>query len=140
MALIMAVSAVQGKRAGLHTATGIGAARFLHVPGSGLGLAALFTAPPPFLDIVRFAGAGYLLFWARRMLHSINQRKLTKSRHVQGQAQICCAGFSPTCSTPRHRCSAACFFPILHPQNAAPCCRSFSTFCHDYGSCCRWRR
>jgi len=70
MALIMAVSAAQGKRAGLHTATGIGAARFLHVLGSGLGLAALFTAHPPFQDIVRFAGAGYLLFWAWRMLHS----------------------------------------------------------------------
>ena len=70
MALIMAVSAGRGRRAGLHTATGIGAARFLHVMGSGLGLAALFIAHPSFQDIVRFAGAGYLLFLAWQILRS----------------------------------------------------------------------
>ncbi|MCF6187480.1 MAG: LysE family translocator [Desulfobulbaceae bacterium] len=70
MALIMAVSAGQGRRAGLHTLAGIGAARFLHVLGSGLGLAALFAAHPSFLEIVKFTGAGYLLFWAWKMMHA----------------------------------------------------------------------
>ena len=70
MALVLAVSASQGKRAGLSIATGIAFARALHVLGSGLGLAVLFAAHPNFQDIVRVAGAGYLLFWAWKVIRT----------------------------------------------------------------------
>ena len=70
MALILAVSASQGRRAGLNTASGIAAARTLHVLGAGLGLAALFAAHPSFQSIVRIAGAGYLLFWMWKILQT----------------------------------------------------------------------
>ena len=60
MALVLAVSASQGRRAGVNTVTGIAVARTMHVIGSGLGLAALFATHPGFQDIVRIAGAGYL--------------------------------------------------------------------------------
>ena len=51
MALVLAVSASQGRRAGLNTASGIAVARTLHVLGSGLGLAALFATHPNFQDM-----------------------------------------------------------------------------------------
>ena len=70
MALVLAVSANQGRRAGVNTATGIAVARTMHVMGSGLGLAALFATHPGFLDIVRIVGAGYLFLWAWKMLRS----------------------------------------------------------------------
>jgi len=70
MALVLAVSASQGKRSGLNTATGIAVARTLHVFGSGLGLAALFATHPNFQEIVRVAGASYLLFWVWKMLRT----------------------------------------------------------------------
>ncbi len=70
MALVLAVSASHGKRSGFSTATGIAAARALHVLGSGMGLAALFAARPNFQDIVRVAGAGYLLYWVWKMLQT----------------------------------------------------------------------
>lgn len=68
MALVMATSASRGARAGLYTAGGIAVARFLHVLGSGLGLAALFAASPVLLAGVRGAGAAYLLWLAWKVL------------------------------------------------------------------------
>ena len=70
MALVLTVSASQGRRAGVNTVTGIAVARSVHVMGSGLGMAALFAAHPGFQNIVRIVGAGYLLFWAWNMLRS----------------------------------------------------------------------
>ena len=70
MALVLAISASQGRRAGMNTATGIAVARTMHVMGSGLGLAALFATHPGFQDIVRIVGAGYLCLWAWKILHS----------------------------------------------------------------------
>ena len=70
MALVLAVSASQGRRAGLSIATGIAFARALHVLGSGLGLALLFATHPSVQTIVRVAGAGYLLFWAWKIIRT----------------------------------------------------------------------
>ncbi len=68
MALVLAVSASQGRRAGLSTVGGIAAARTLHVLGSGLGLAALFVMYPYFQTVVRVTGAVYLFCWVLKML------------------------------------------------------------------------
>ncbi len=70
MALVLAVSASQGRRAGVNTVIGIAVSRTMHVMGSGLGLAALFATYPGFQDIVRIVGAGYLFFWIWKMLRS----------------------------------------------------------------------
>ena len=70
MALVLAVSASQGRRSGLSIATGIAFARALHVLGSGLGLALLFATHPSVQTIVRVAGAGYLLFWAWKIIRT----------------------------------------------------------------------
>ncbi|POZ60196.1 LysE family translocator [Chromobacterium alticapitis] len=70
MALVMATSASRGVGAGLLTALGIAASRFLHVMMSGLGLAALMTTHPMLFSAVRWIGAGYLLWMAWKVIRS----------------------------------------------------------------------
>ena len=67
MALVMAVSAGNGARAGLCCAGGIAVARFVHVMVSGLGLAAFLSERPVLLLAVRGAGAAYLLWLAWKL-------------------------------------------------------------------------
>jgi len=67
MALVMAVSAGNGARAGFFCAGGIAVARFAHVMVSGLGLAAFLSGRPALLAAVRCAGAAYLLWLALKL-------------------------------------------------------------------------
>ncbi|MGE8151989.1 LysE family translocator [Pseudomonas vancouverensis] len=62
MILLLQTGARQGKGAALATAVGLGFARGCHVALAGLGLAALFKAAPWTFDVVRLAGAAYLLW------------------------------------------------------------------------------
>ena len=62
MILLLQTGARQGKGAALATAVGLGIARGCHVGLAALGLAALFKAAPWTFDVVRLAGAAYLLW------------------------------------------------------------------------------
>lgn len=62
MILLLQTGARQGKHAALATAVGLGIARACHVALAALGLAALFKAAPWTFDVVRLAGATYLLW------------------------------------------------------------------------------
>lgn len=62
MILLLQTGARQGKSAALATAVGLGIARGCHVALAALGLAALFKAAPWTFDVVRLAGAAYLLW------------------------------------------------------------------------------
>lgn len=62
MILLLQTGARQGKWAALATAVGLGVARGCHVALAALGLAALFKAAPWTFEVVRLAGAAYLLW------------------------------------------------------------------------------
>ncbi|MGY2257837.1 LysE family translocator [Pseudomonas sp. SDO55104_S430] len=62
MILLLQTGARQGKGAALATAAGLAIARGCHVALAALGLAALFKAAPWTFDVVRLAGAAYLLW------------------------------------------------------------------------------
>ena len=62
MILLLQTGARQGRGAALATAVGLGIARGCHVLLAALGLAALFKAAPWTFDVVRLAGAAYLLW------------------------------------------------------------------------------
>lgn len=62
MILLLQTGARQGKGAALATALGLAIARGCHVALAALGLAALFKAAPWTFDVVRLAGAAYLLW------------------------------------------------------------------------------
>lgn len=68
MLLIASRSISQGRRAGFATLAGIQLGTYCHALAAAFGLSQLFLAVPVAYDVVRFAGAIYLLYLAWRML------------------------------------------------------------------------
>ena len=70
MILLLQTGARQGKSAALATAIGLGIARGCHVALAALGLAVLFKTAPWTFDVVRLAGAAYLLWMGIQCLRT----------------------------------------------------------------------
>ncbi|MFJ2463712.1 LysE family translocator [Pseudomonas sp. NPDC087615] len=70
MILLLQTGARQGRGAALATAIGLAIARSCHVALAALGLAALFKAAPWTFEVVRLAGAAYLLWIGIQCLRS----------------------------------------------------------------------
>jgi threonine/homoserine/homoserine lactone efflux protein len=68
MTFVLAQAAHRGTRAGLAAALGIGTGTIFHMTLAAFGLAALFAAWPLAFDLVRYAGAAYLVWIAIGML------------------------------------------------------------------------
>lgn len=62
MVLLLRTGAAQGRRQALASAAGLAAARAAHVALAGLGLATLLRTAPAAFEVVRFAGAAYLIW------------------------------------------------------------------------------
>jgi threonine/homoserine/homoserine lactone efflux protein len=85
MILLLQTGARQGRGAALATAAGLAVARACHVALAALGLSALFKAAPWTFDVVRLAGAAYLLWIGIQclrttMLPSLNDSDPTGSK------------------------------------------------------------
>ena len=70
MAFVLAQSTGRGARNGTAAALGIGVGTLFHMTLAAFGLAALFAAWPLAFDIVRYAGAGYLVWIAIGMFRN----------------------------------------------------------------------
>ncbi len=68
MTFVLAQATHRGTRAGIAAALGIGTGTLFHMTLAAFGLAALFAAFPLAFDVVRFAGAAYLVWIAIGML------------------------------------------------------------------------
>lgn len=68
MILLLQTGARQGRTLALATALGLALARAAHVTLAALGLATLFKVAPWTFEVVRFAGAAYLLWLGVKML------------------------------------------------------------------------
>jgi threonine/homoserine/homoserine lactone efflux protein len=68
MAFVLAQSASGGARRGVAAALGIGGGTLFHMGLAAFGLTALFAAWPLAFDIIRYAGAAYLLWIAIGMI------------------------------------------------------------------------
>lgn len=67
---ILGRSISQGRSAGVVSALGIGAGCLFHVTAASLGLSALMLTLPAAYDLVRYAGAAYLVWLGVRALRS----------------------------------------------------------------------
>ena len=85
MILLLQTGARQGKGAALATAVGLGIARGCHVALAALGLAALFKAAPWTFDVVRLAGAAYLLWIGIQCLRTTMLSSLNGTESASGQ-------------------------------------------------------
>jgi len=70
MLYVIARSAGQGRAAGIASALGIGAGCFFHIFAVAFGLAGILRAVPLAYEMVRYAGAAYLIWLGVRMLLS----------------------------------------------------------------------
>ena len=70
MLLVASRSMSQGRVAGFATLAGIQAGLYCHALAAALGLSELFLAIPAAYDVVRYAGAAYLLYLAYAALRS----------------------------------------------------------------------
>ena len=70
MLYIIARGAGQGRQAGLVSALGVGVGILVHTLIAALGLSALLQASAYGFEIIKFLGAGYLIFLGIRMLFS----------------------------------------------------------------------
>lgn len=70
MLYIIGRSISQGRMAGLVSAIGIGVGCLFHIVAVSVGLTALLKAVPLAFEIMRYAGACYLLYLGIRMLYS----------------------------------------------------------------------
>ena len=68
MTFVLAQAAHRGTRAGIAAALGIGTGTIFHMTLAAFGLAALFAAWPAAFDVVRYAGAAYLVWIAVKMI------------------------------------------------------------------------
>lgn len=87
MILLLQTGARQGRGAALATAIGLGIARGCHVALAALGLAALFKAAPWTFEVVRLAGAAYLLWIGIQCLRSTLVPNLNGADVAQTQGQ-----------------------------------------------------
>jgi threonine/homoserine/homoserine lactone efflux protein len=70
MTFIMAASARYGRRAGLLAALGIGTGAFAHIAAAVLGLSAILASSQTAFNLIKWAGAAYLLYVAVSLLRS----------------------------------------------------------------------
>lgn len=82
MLLIATRSIAQGKLAGFATYFGIATGSYCHALALALGLSQLFLAIPAAYDLVRFAGAIYLLFLAWQAFTSHQKINVDESQSV----------------------------------------------------------
>jgi threonine/homoserine/homoserine lactone efflux protein len=70
MLYVIARSVGQGRTAGIVSALGIGAGIFVHIFAVALGLATLLVSLPLGFEVIKYAGAAYLLYLGIRILVS----------------------------------------------------------------------
>ena len=70
MLYVISRGLAQGKKAGIVSALGIGAGTLVHTSVAAFGLAAILVSVPIPFEIIRYAGAAYLVSLSLRMLLS----------------------------------------------------------------------
>lgn len=65
----------QGKRAGIVSALGIGAGTLVHTFVTAVGLSAVLLSVPMAFEIIRYAGASYLIYLGLRILTNLREQR-----------------------------------------------------------------
>jgi threonine/homoserine/homoserine lactone efflux protein len=91
MMFIIAHGIAGGRQAGVISALGMASGTAVHTVAAALGLSALLNAAPAVLDIVRIAGAIFLLYLAINALRSTRQSAATtrtRPRHSRSRTYV----------------------------------------------------
>ncbi|MDR6293913.1 threonine/homoserine/homoserine lactone efflux protein [Inquilinus ginsengisoli] len=121
MLLIASRSVSQGRAAGFASLAGIQAGTYCHALAAALGLSQLFLVVPVAYDIVRWAGAAYLLYLAWKTLRSegtLLAPTATLTRHPVGR--IFRQGLITNLLNPKMALFVLALFPQFIQPDAGP--------------------
>ena len=116
MLYVMARGIGQGRVAGVVSALGIGGGTLVHTVAVALGLSTLLLSMPAAYEVIRYAGAGYLLYLGIRTLTSREDVRLDTQRPAQSLSHIFRQGVVTNVLNPK----VALFFIAFLPQFADP--------------------
>jgi threonine/homoserine/homoserine lactone efflux protein len=116
MLYVIARSAGQGRRAGIVSALGIGAGSLFYVFAVAFGLAEFLRAVPVAYEVLRYAGAAYLVWIGARMLLSRQQTGGPAMVEPAGLRRIFVQGMINNILNPK----VALFFLAFLPQFIDP--------------------
>lgn len=115
MAFVMSHGLAHGTRGGFAAAIGISAADLVHTLCAATGVTALVAAWPPSFDVLRYAGALYLLWLAWQALRPAGGRKQAEAQPA-GFARIVRMALLNNLVNPK----ALLFFMVFLPQFVNP--------------------
>jgi len=122
MAYVIGQSMANGRRAGLLSATGVALGSVTHALASTLGLTALVAASPLLFTLVKYLGAGYLIYLGSRMLlstlrHTVNTAPDSDEiRRGTPARELLLKGYITTLTNPK----VLLFFISFFPQFVTP--------------------
>jgi LysE type translocator len=119
MTYVIARSAGQGRLAGISSAFGVSAGALVHSLLAALGLSALVMQSETAFQIIKFAGAAYLLYLAWKAWRSAAPRSGSRRGRRQVLGASSSRACSPTCSTPKSPCSSWLFCRCSSTRRAA---------------------
>ncbi|SFU99616.1 Threonine/homoserine/homoserine lactone efflux protein [Polaromonas sp. YR568] len=115
MAFVLSHGLAHGVRGGFAAAIGISAADLVHTLCAATGVTALVAAWPPSFDVLRYAGALYLLWLAWQALHPAGARSAAQAQPA-GFARIVRMALLNNLVNPK----ALLFFMVFLPQFVNP--------------------
>ena len=117
MLFVVGSSAARGRRDGVFAALGVGLGCMLHIALAALGLSALLAASATAFTIVKWVGAGYLVWTGIVMLRSAGRRGAETSAAVPSTSmKVFWQGAATNALNPK----VALFFLAFLPQFIAP--------------------
>ena len=116
MLFVLASGIRGGSRAGLVAAVGVAVGETVHLLAAAAGLAAVFQAAPALYDLVRFAGAGYLVWLGVRTLRTRGDGVAEGRRGASGTRRAFWRGMLTNVLNPK----MALFTVALLPQFVDP--------------------
>ena len=116
MALVISVSAFQGKHSGLMVALGLALSRAFHVSLAAVGLATLLNTHPLLFDLVRWVGATYLCWLAWKILRTSDTPPTSTTTIEAAGWRAMQRGFLTNLLNPK----ALMFCALLLPQFISP--------------------
>lgn len=113
---IVAQSVGQGRRAGLVSASGVASGGLVHVVAAAIGLSGLLLSSATLFSIVKFIGAGYLIYLGGRRLLGLETSALVAPTQARSHRQLYRDGAVVNILNPK----TALFFYAFLPQFLDP--------------------
>ncbi len=113
---LVSQGALRGPRAGFVTAMGLAAGNLVHTVAAALGISVVFQTSAVAFNLVKFAGAAYLLYLAWKMMRSGGDTIEMKHDSEEPKQSLFWRGFLMNVLNPK----VALFFLAFLPQFASP--------------------